>query len=367
MEKINILVIGAGVIGLAVARVLSKKHADIVLCEKEKSWGRHTSSRNSEVIHSGIYYPADSLKAKFCVAGNHLLYEYLNKYNIPYKNTGKLVVATGESEEAYLANLQINAVANGVTDTCLIGAEAVKAINPQIIASLALQVPSTGIMDTHKLMHSMAVQIEENDGFIIYEAGVISIKKYINGYIVEFANGEKYLCTTLINCAALHSDTIAQMLGIDTVAANLQVHWCKGEYYKSSEKLNIETLVYPVPDPLGLSLGIHLSINLAGEMRFGPSAYYVDKLDYQMDESRRADFEESIKRYLNLDMSRLHPDDTGIRPKLQAVGETFRDFFISDMTAYDCSRYIHLGGIESPGLTSCLAIASYVEQIVDNY
>ena len=262
MERVNILIVGAGVIGLAVARSISEEFEDVVLVEKEKTFGRHTSSRNSEVIHSGIYYPTDSLKAQLCVKGNQKLYKYAEENNIPFNNCGKLIVANNDDELSILNELKIQGEINGVSGLQLVDEDKCKNTEPQIAAKYALEVPSTGIIDSHKLMQRLEIEAKQNDVFILYDMEVISIKTVEKGYRVNFSNGEVFEAKTIINCAGLHSDKIAEMVGVNIERDNLRIHWCKGEYYKSSKIKNINHLIYPVPDPKGVFLGIHLTINL---------------------------------------------------------------------------------------------------------
>jgi L-2-hydroxyglutarate oxidase LhgO len=364
MERVNILIIGAGVIGLAVARELSKEFEDVVLIEAEGTFGRHTSSRNSEVLHSGIYYPKDSLKARLCVNGIQELYQYAKVNNIPFKNCGKLIVANNKEELSILEELKTNGEKNGVPNLQIINEFECKKLEPKIMAKYALKVPSTGIMDSHKLMQKLESEAENNGTFIVYEMKVISIDASDDGYVVKFANGEIFEAKTLINCAGLHSDKIAEMVRIDTKKENLQIHWCKGEYYKSSKIKDIDHLIYPVPDPNGVFLGIHLTINLQGEVRFGPNAYYVDELNYEMDETYKTEFLKAIKNYMEINEDNFNLDDCGIRAKLQEEGGKFRDFYIKEESEKGLSNFINCIGIESPGLTCCLTIAKEVRKFI---
>ncbi|MBN1326362.1 MAG: NAD(P)/FAD-dependent oxidoreductase [Candidatus Cloacimonetes bacterium] len=365
MEDVNILIIGAGAVGLSIGRILAADYSDVVVVERENTFGRHTSSRNSEVIHSGIYYPGSSLKARLCIQGNELLYQYCKNNGIPFSNCGKIVVATTLEELPALYNLQKNGEQNGVKGLRLIERDEIHQLEPDIIGFKALFVPSTGILDTHTLMKTMAAEIESLDGFIIYEMEATAICKEVNRYRVSFSNGEEYRTRILINCAGLSCAEISASLGINPAENRLAIHLCKGEYYKSSKLKGFEHLVYPLPDPKGISLGIHLSINLNGDVRFGPNAYYVDKIDYKMDETYKLDFLRAINRYLPITEEQLQLDDCGIRPKLQAPDEKFRDFYIREESERGFPGFINLIGIESPGLTSCLAIAEEIKLILD--
>lgn len=364
MEKVEILVIGAGCIGLAIGRELTETFDDVVIVEKESSYGRHTSSRNSEVIHSGIYYPAQSLKAHLCVEGRQLIYDYLKEKKIKHRQCGKLVIAALDSEIPALNDLRDNGRANGVEGLEMLKQNECRKLAPEVIAAQALLVPCTGIMDTHSFMRALKMDIEAQDGFVLFDEEVISLEKRDEGYLVDFASGEQFMADKVINCAGLQSEKIAKMAGIDTQKAGIALHWCKAEYYKTSQKFSFDKLIYPLPDPTGMYLGIHLTLNLAGEVRFGPSAFYVDDLDYGMDESRRGDFEKAVGKYLHFDPQKIHPDDTGIRPKLQGPGERFRDFYIKEEIEHNLPGFYNLTGIESPGLTSALAIARYVKDLI---
>jgi len=364
MEQIDILIIGAGVVGLAVAKELSAKFDDVVVVEKEESFGRHTSSRNSEVIHSGIYYPQGSLKAKLCVNGAIDLYQFVKQYSIPYKNCGKLIIAEDDEELQVLKELKLNGERNGVNELEIIDEEECKALESQIIAKYALKVPSTGIVDSHKLMRKIEIESEKLGAFIVYDMEVISINYQNDKYIITFINGEKYQARFVINCAGLYSDKIAEMVGIDIEREDLRLHFCKGEYYKSSKIKNINHLIYPVPDPKGIFLGIHLTINLQGEVRFGPNAYYVDTVNYEMNEKYKPEFLKAINKYIKVSDKYLHLDDSGIRAKLQKEDGKFRDFYIKEESEKGFHNFINCIGIESPGLTSCFAIAKEVSKQV---
>lgn len=364
MERVNILVIGAGVIGLATAKYLSQEHDDVVIAEKEESFGRHTSSRNSEVIHSGLYYPQKSLKAQLCVKGLDLLYRYLKDKALPYSNCGKIVVATDKEEIPALFRLKENGQKNGIKGLRIIDKDECHQLEPAIKVEKALLVPATGIFDTHKFMASLEKEAEANDAFVVYNMEVTAISRKSGSYIVDFSNGEKFQSNVVINCAGLFCENVARLAGIATAKSNLRIHWCKGEYYKTTRIKGIKHLIYPVPDPRGISLGIHLSINLNGEVRFGPNAYYIDEINYRMDESYKKEFLEAVNRYIGIAGDDLNPDDCGIRAKLQGANEGFRDFYIRDEAEKGLPGFINLMGIESPGLTCSLAIAEYITSLV---
>jgi L-2-hydroxyglutarate oxidase LhgO len=364
MEKVEFLIIGAGAVGLAVGWELSKRFDNVVIVEQEDTFGRHTSSRNSEVIHSGIYYPTGSLKAKLCVEGNKILYDFCQQFDISYQKIGKLVIAAKPNEIDYLNWLQANSERNGVKNTTLLSQEEIQQIEPEIRGLKALLVPGTGILDTHSFMKKLENLIQKKDNFVIYGMQVFHIEKKSDSYLVHFQNGETWQAKWLINSAGLNCEAIANMLAIDTEKEKLKIHYCKGEYYKLSTSRTIQRLIYPVPDKNGIFLGIHLTKNLNGEIRFGPNAYYVDKVSYQFDETYKNEFVKAIGRYMPIEADEIHPDDCGIRPKLQGINEEFRDFYIQEETERFLPNYIQLMGIESPGLTASLAIGKFVSAMV---
>lgn len=368
MEKVEITIIGAGVIGLAVAYQLSKQHKNIVVIEKNASFGQEISSRNSEVIHSGIYYPENSLKAKLCVEGKYLLYEFCRKYNIPHKKLGKLIVATSEKEIEQLGYLVEQGKKNGVLDLEIIPQKQIAKIEPQVFGKLAIHSPSTGIIDTYTLMKCLQVIAKDKGTTIIYNTEVIGIEKETNDYKIVACNmhKEKYSFKTevVINCGGLFSDKIAKMAGLDIEKENYKLKYCKGEYFRlKDKKLQLKKLVYPVPETT--YLGIHITLDMEGWIRLGPDATYVNEIDYKVDEKKRKIFYESIKRFLpSIEENALLPDIAGIRPKLQGENEPFRDFVILNEEEKGYSNFINLIGIESPGLTSSLSIAKYVESLL---
>lgn len=366
MERVNTLVIGAGAVGLAAAYELSKKESDLVLVDKENSFGKHTSSRNSEVIHAGHYYQPGSLKAGLCVRGNKLLYHYLGENSIRHRITGKIIVASSPGEEQVLKSYVDTGTKNGCQDMKLLSKNEVFKLEPQVKCVSGLYIPSTGIFDSHQYMQSLADRIEEQGGFIVYGMDVTGVRREDGKYLVTFANDEVFQCKKVINSAGLWADEIARLAGMDIQNLGIRQHWCKGEYYKSSQIKGVNSLVYPVADPHGLFLGIHLTINLAGEVRFGPNAYYVDKIDYRFDEQYLEEFHRSINRYIDISMDDLIPDDTGVRSKLQGPDEGFKDFYIREESSNGLPGFVNLIGIESPGLTASLAIGRHVASLLEH-
>lgn len=366
----NIIIIGAGVVGLAIARELSAQFDDVYLIEKNKTFGLETSSRNSEVIHSGIYYPKGSLKATLCVEGKKLLYDYCQNNKILHKKIGKLVVSTNETEERQLISIFKQAKENHVEDTKLLTIEEIKKLEPNISATSAIYSPSTGIIDSFGLMKQLETDAILNGTQIVYNEEVIEIKKIDNQYKITVRNSSgTYSFTTniVINTAGLYADKIAEMVGINDDSYKL--HYWKGEYFSVINGKNkyINRLIYPVPHQNNTSLGIHATLDINNRLKLGPNAIYLsdNKIDYKVDENNLESFYVAAKKILPfIDLNDLQADQAGIRPKLQKPGDTFRDFIIRNEKDKGFNNFINPIGIESPGLTSCLAIAKKVKKII---
>jgi L-2-hydroxyglutarate oxidase LhgO len=369
VEKIDITVLGAGVIGLAIARELSKTCKDIFVLEKNLSFGQEISSRNSEVIHTGIYYPKDSLKTKTCIEGRHLIYEFCAKNRTAHKKTGKLIVAINDSEVKDLEKIFKQGLENGVDDLRLLSKDEIKELEPNVQAQAAIYSPSTGIFNSHDFMKELIFQFESNGGNIAYDTEVVGIDKINGGFEVSVKNTNdsifKFSTRIFINSAGLNSDKIAGMVGL--AKDEYKLKYCKGDYFRahSNKAKLINRLVYPVPKNDRAGLGIHATLDLAGSLRFGPDDEYVDRIDYNINPSKREIFYQSIYKFLPF----MQPDDltadmSGIRPKLQGPGDNFRDFIIRDEADQGLAGFINLIGIESPGLTASLSIARIVKNMV---
>ena len=347
--------------GLAVAYELSRQYNNILVVEKESTFGRHVSSRNSEVIHSGIYYEPGSLKAKLCVRGNKLMYDFAEKYAINYKNCGKLIVVSDPDELEQLEALMQNGNQNNVDGLEMISGKEVSQREPIIKAAGGLAVPSTGIIDSHSFMHKLEYLITSNESSIVYNTEVRDINCKNEHYFLSFKDMDYSAKSKIvINSAGLWCDSVSRMVGI----TNYKLHICKGEYYTTSMYRNkLNSLIYPLPTEI--SLGTHIVLHLDGSIGFGPSAYYVDKIDYHMDNSNKKTFLKHINKYMDLPENALSEDFAGIRPKIQAPGEPSQDFIIKNETENGYHNFINLIGIESPGLTSSLAIAEYIKEIID--
>lgn len=372
MDKVDIVTIGAGVVGLAIAYRLSKMNKEIILLEKHEKFGMEASSRNSEVIHAGIYYPEDSLKARLCIEGNRMLYELCKKYNIPNKKTGKLIVANTKEEKENVESLFQQGKKNGVLGLELLTEMQINKLEPDIRASFALFSPETGIIDTHQLMKFYETQSESNDVIIAYNSEVTKIQKNDDFFILDILDSEgghfQIGSSIVINSAGVSADKIASMVGIDIDKAGYRVHPCKGEYFSISNRHSgkIKHLIYPTP--CDNNLGIHATLRLDGTLTLGPNAFYVNEFSYNVDAAHREEFFNSTKEFLPfLDYGDISPEMSGIRAKLQAKGEPFRDFIIQEESEKGLPGLISLIGIESPGLTASPAIAEYVENLVNNF
>lgn len=366
----GITIIGAGVIGLAIAARLSSEYNGIVVVEKNKGFGKETSSRNSEVIHSGIYYPKGSLKARLCVEGRQLLYEYCKKNEIPHSKCGKLIVATDEEEKKQLASILERSKNNGVTSGRHIISKEAKAMEPNVEALSALYFPESGIVDSHGLMKELEKEAGRKGVEMAYNNEVTGLKKIEGGYEVTVKDAEgnfTFSTGNVINSAGLGAYNISRLLGADD--PSYHYHFWKGEYWGVGNGKNklVGRLIYPVPETNTTGLGIHATVDLNRGLKLGPNTVYLgdDRLDYSVDKSRKTQFYESAKRFLPfLELDDLHPDQAGIRPKLQKPGDPIQDFVIRNEADKGYPGFINLLGIESPGLTACLAIGDYVKKLI---
>ncbi len=367
MEIANIAVIGAGVVGLAVAAKISERNEAVYVFEKNARFGQETSSHNSGVIHSGIHYPKNSLKARLCVKGNTMMYELCKRHGIPYKKLAKLTVAITEEEIDELEKLMQAGQANGVEDLKFLNREDVRKIEPNVEVEKALLSPSTGIVEPDELMNHFLAQTRKNNAILATETEVTGIKKAEDGYEIWGTSvGEKFSikANTVVNCAGLHSDEIAAMVGLDTAKLGYKLHYCKGDYFRLVGKPPVKMPVYPVPK--GPGLGTHLTPDLAGMIKLGPNAYYVNDIDYEV-ESKEKEFREDVERFMPCICShQIQADSAGIRPKLQGPNDGFKDFVIRHEADKDLFGFINLVGIESPGLTAAPAIGEYVTEIYEN-
>ena len=370
LSEVNVAIVGAGVVGLAVAAETCRICNNVYVFEKNHTFGLETSSRNSQVIHAGIYYPPETLKAGLCVEGRHLLYQLCEKYGVGCRKTGKLVVASDESEIEELEEICQLGLANGVDDLTFLSRSELKVLEPDVKGNAGLLSLSTGIIDCYGLMALLHRQAIEEGAKFVFDTEVIGVEQTGENYRVQIKEGSDYselLAHVVINAAGLGCDRLAQSVGIDIDAAGYRLHYCRGEYFSLNPggKYSVKRLVYPVPPKE--SLGIHVTPTLDGGIRLGPDARYIDELDYSMDGSQKEIFYRSVKRFLPpIELADLSPDFVGIRPKLQAPDEDFRDFIIAHEADKGLPGLIDLIGIESPGLTACLAIAKRVAGMVQD-
>lgn len=363
MEKIDIAIIGAGVVGLAIARELSRSSdKSIVVIERNQKFGLETSSRNSEVIHSGIYNPTDMLKTSLCHEGNALLYEFCDQYKVRYLKSGKLIIKNRKDKDEQFYHLLKQAQANEV-DVELLNANKVAMLEPYIRAEQAILVLSTGILDTYEFMRRLHYLARQNGVNFLFNSAVKGLAYDGRGYIIETAV-EQIAAEVLINSAGLNASDVPAMLGMDIDQLAYRVFPCKGEYFKINKRMAISHLLYPLPGPLGL--GIHLTRDLEGGLRLGPNAYYVEELDYSLLEEHRQAFYQAASHYLpSLRIADISPDYAGIRPKLQGPNDVNpRDFVIQAEGQHGFPGLVNLIGIESPGLTASLAIGKYVKTLI---
>lgn len=355
-EVCDCVVIGAGVVGLAVARAMARAGHEVLVLEREDSIGTETSSRNSEVIHAGIYYPSGSMKAQMCVRGKALLYEHCNEYQVPYENLGKVIVATSEEQFATLHGYQQQAEINGVGELRWMSKADVASIEPAVSCLAGVYSPTTGIIDSHSFMVSLQGDLEAHGGMISFLTNVASIK--VKDGLELDCDGFELAPRILINSAGLYAPGLAQQVG-----DGYEGYFAKGHYYVLSGKSPFNRLIYPVAEPGGL--GVHVTLDLAHQAKFGPDVVWIDQLDYAFDTSNKDRFIQAIRRYYpGLDQSRLHPSYTGIRPKLAPAGSAVPDFVINGPSETGVPGLVDLLGIESPGLTASMAIAERVVQIL---
>ncbi|MGV9858301.1 NAD(P)/FAD-dependent oxidoreductase [Gordonia sp. NPDC003425] len=366
MDTIDCVIVGAGVIGLAIARELATAGREVLVLEAADSVGTGTSSRNSEVIHAGIYYPPGSLKARMCVRGRDMLYRYCSDRGVDHRRVGKLIVATSDDQRPTLATLADRARANGVDDLREVTGTELARTEPALKATSALYSPSTGIVDSHALMHALGSDATAAGADIALRSAVIGgrVGSGPTPHVLRVANVGELGCRVLVNAAGLGAWDVARSLAGFPEQQIPQQRLVKGSYFSlGAHRAPFSHLVYPVPEPGGL--GIHLTLDLAGAARFGPDVEYVDHIDYAVDPARAGIFAESVRRYWpGLPDDALVPDYAGIRPAISGPGPS-ADFRLAGPADLGIAGLVSLFGIESPGLTSCLAIAAAVREMLD--
>ena len=371
MTDTEIAVVGAGVVGLAIAARLAPSHPDLIVVERRPRHGMETSSRNSQVVHAGIYYPAGSLKAELCREGRDRLYALCAAHDIPHRRLGKLITAATEEELPALERIQASAAANGVALERLTAARA-RELEPHVRTAGALLSESSGIVDAHSFMDYLLARALAGGATLYPDARVAALERTGgSGWRLDVLRGgetESLTAERIVNAAGLESDTVAALAGIDVDAAGYRLHWCKGSYFSAASRCSrlASRLIYPVPAPE--SLGVHVVLDTGGRMRFGPDTEFLEERveDYRVDPRKRTAFGEAARKLLpDVRDEDLEPDISGIRPKLQAPGGPVRDFVIADESARGLPGLYNLVGIESPGLTAAPAIAEYVAAMVE--
>jgi L-2-hydroxyglutarate oxidase LhgO len=359
MDNVDVVVIGAGVVGLAVAHALSSRGREVLILEAADNFGTETSSRNSEVIHAGIYYPRDSLKARTCVHGRGLLYDFCEHYGIPYRRCGKLIVAASEAQLPQLANIKKGALANGVRLEFFTRAQAL-ALEPQLVCEGALYSAATGIIDSHAYMLALLGQAENHGATLVTESRVTHLRLENGGFVLG-VNGEEpsLRANALINSAGLYAPHVARLIEGFAPEHIPAPYFAKGHYFTLTGRSPFEHLVYPVPEPGGL--GIHLTLDLASRARFGPDVQWVEHCEYAVEPSRAERFYAAIRTYWpDLSDGALQPAYAGIRPKISGPTEAAADFRVDGPDAHGVAGLVNLFGIESPGLTASLSLAELV-------
>jgi L-2-hydroxyglutarate oxidase LhgO len=361
IEKLDCAVIGGGVVGLAIARRLALVGRQVVLFEAEKSTGLHTSSRNSEVMHAGIHYPTGSLKARLCVQGRRMMADYCQSRGLDWKPIGKIVVAVEEQEVAQLEHIQAQAVANGVDDMRWLSAAEVRALEPAVACQCGLASPSTGLVDSHGFMRSLAAEARAAGADMVLASPVVGGTVAADGIELDVGGSdpERFHFRTVVNAAGFSAPAVVRSFrGIDPGTIPT-AYFAKGHYFVLSGPAPFRRLVYPVPASGGL--GIHVALDLAGAVRFGPDATWVDRPDYRFDESRIDFFYRAVRRYYPaLRDGTLSPGFVGVRPKLGPADAGFIDFVLQGSDVHHVPGLLNLYGIDSPGLTSSLALADEV-------
>ncbi|KHK91011.1 NAD(P)/FAD-dependent oxidoreductase [Novosphingobium malaysiense] len=362
MDEVGAIVVGAGVVGLAVARELALAGHEVMILERERQFGTVTSSRNSGVIHAGLYYPEGSLKAQLCVEGRHLLYAFCEKRGVPHRRCGKLIIATRDDELPALDAVMAHGAAAGVDDLERIGPAEARAIEPELTCAGAVHSPSTGIVDQHELMLALLGEAEAHGAMLVGEAPVDSIARDGPRWTVQVGE-TRVAAPILVNSAGLGAQALART--IEALDPDLvpPLFLAKGCYFSYTGRAPFTHLIYPVPGPA--SLGTHFTLDLGGQARFGPDIHWVDAIDYTVDPGLKPEFVAAARRiWPEVEEDRLQPAYAGIRPKLYGPGMETADFVLQGEADHGLPGLVNLFGIESPGLTSSLAIAARVASLL---
>jgi len=363
-DTVDCVVVGAGVVGLAVARTLALRGREVMVLEAADAIGTGTSSRNSEVIHAGLYYPTDSLKARLCVAGRDMLYAYCAERGVPHRRCGKLLVATSPAQLTSLESIRARAEANGVHDLQWLTREEARALEPALECVAALHSPSTGIVDSHGLMLALQGDLEHAGGLVALNSPLAQAGKAQAAIDLVAQDGTRLRANTVVNAAGLHAPALAARFDGLGPAHVPQAHYAKGSYFTLTGKAPFSRLIYPVPEAAGL--GVHLTLDLGGQAKFGPDVQWVDSPDDLLVDPARGDaFYAEVRKYWPaLRDGALAPGYAGIRPKIHGASAPAADFVIQGPAVHGVPGLVNLFGIESPGLTSALAIAEHVAELV---
>lgn len=368
MHDVDTLIVGAGVVGLAIARTRSMAGHEVLVLEQHDCVGSEISARNSEVIHAGIYYPKGSWKARLCVQGKKMLYAHCKSHGVPHRRLGKLIVASNESQVEKLHAIRLNAQENGVNDLAFLDGASLQELEPALRAVSGLLSPSTGIVDSHALMLSLQGDAEAHGCQIAFNSPALSWRRIgSGGFTVDCGGAEPMTLSTrslIVSCGLHTSSFLAATLSEPSLTVR-ETLYAKGNYFRLTGRAPFDHLVYPVPEPGGL--GVHLTLDMAGQARFGPDVEWVGNLDYRVDPGRAAKFYGAIRCYWpELPDNSLEPDYSGIRPKLSGPGEQAADFEILGPPDHGISGLVALLGIESPGLTASMAIADHVQSLLEH-
>ena len=358
----DVIIAGAGAVGSCLAYDCASKGLSVLIVEKEKSFGQGVSSRSSEVIHAGIYYEKNSLKSKLCIEGKSLLYDFCDLNHVPYKRLGKYIIAKSETQDIRLREIYENGTNCGVTDLVYLNSEQLQNTKLKNCFS-AIFSPSTGIIDSHEFMSRLIALSQDLGASVAFNTEVQSVRARDGFSDVIFSDGYELTCNYFINAAGLGAVNLAENIeGID-LSRVPKNRYVKGNYFKTFKKIDFDNLIYPIPEAGGL--GIHLTYDLSGNARFGPDVEFIDDENYHVNEDRKKAFVDAISQYIEgITAEDLYADYSGIRPKIVLKGEILNDFYIKDDLVRGTNKIINIMGIESPGITSSLAISKYVIQLL---
>lgn len=357
MEKVDCAVIGAGVVGLAVASRLAEAGREVIVLEKNFTIGAETSSRNSEVVHAGIYYKKESLKAVTCVRGRSLLYAFCDQYGVPYNKCGKVIVGANTAQLNTIKGYADNARSNGVDDLIWLNKDEINRLEPDVISVGGILSPSTGIVDSHAFMLQLQANLESNGAVIALGTEVLSLRTRGNTIVT---NGFNLSANWIINCAGLNAPVLSK-----DIEGTPNAKFAKGHYFSYSGAHTFSRLIYPVAEEGGL--GVHVTLDMVGSVRFGPDVQWIDDIDYSFQAGLKPRFEAAIRRYFpKLDCDKLQPSYTGIRPKIAYENQIYSDFIVRSEIDHGFKGRIDLFGIESPGLTASLALADDIVHLVES-